>query len=150
MGWEIERKFIIERLPGDITRTKPVIINQGYLILCKNGPELRIRSAGKRYYLTIKGEGSLKRKEIETEITKAPFNSLWPHTIGKRIEKQRYSIIYGSQKVIIDEFANKHTGLIIAEIEFSSEKQALEFDPPPWFGKEVTHNPKYRNRNMAC
>jgi len=78
MGWEIERKFLIERLPGDITRTKPVNISQGYLILCKNGPELRIRSMGKKYYLTIKGEGSLKRKEIETEITKAPFNNLWP------------------------------------------------------------------------
>jgi len=68
MGWEIERKFLIERLPGDITRTKPVNISQGYLILCKNGPELRIRSMGKKYYLTIKGEGSLKRKEIETEM----------------------------------------------------------------------------------
>jgi CYTH domain-containing protein len=77
MGWEIERKFLIGRLPGDITRTKPVNISQGYLILCENGPELRIRSMGKRYYLTIKGEGSLKRKEIETEITKAPFNSLY-------------------------------------------------------------------------
>ncbi|MCH7657693.1 MAG: CYTH domain-containing protein [Bacteroidetes bacterium] len=150
MGWEIERKFLIERLPGDITRTKPVSIIQGYLILCRNGPELRIRSIEKRYYLTIKGEGSLRRKEIETEITKAPFKSLWPHTVGKRIEKRRYSINYGSQEIIIDEFAGKYTGLMIAEIEFPNEKQALEFDPPPWFGKEITHNSKYRNRNMAC
>ena len=150
MGWEIERKFLIERLPGDITRTKPVNISQGYLILCKNGPELRIRSMGELYYLTIKGEGSLKRKEIETKITKEPFNSLWPHTEGKRIEKQRYSINYGSRKIFIDEFAGKYAGLMIAEIEFPNEKQAIEFDPPPWFGKEITHNPKYRNRNMAC
>jgi len=150
MGWEIERKFLIGRLPGDITRTKPVNISQGYLILCENGPELRIRSMGKRYYLTIKGEGSLKRKEIETEITKAPFNNLWPHTEGKRIEKQRYSINYGSFKIFIDEFAGKYAGLMIAEIEFPNEKQAIEFDPPPWFGKEITHNSKYRNRNMAC
>ena len=150
MGWEIERKFLIERLPGDITRTKPVNINQGYLILCENGPELRIRSMGKRYYLTIKEEGSLIRKEIETEITKAPFNSLWQHTEGKRIEKRRYSINYGSRKIIIDEFAGKNAGLMMAEIEFPNEKQALEFDPPPWFGKEITHNSKYRNRNMAC
>jgi len=150
MGWEIERKFLIERLPGNITRTKPVNISQGYLILCKNGPELRIRSMGKKHYLTIKGEGSLKRKEIETEITKGPFNNLWPHTVGKRIEKQRYSINYGSRKIFIDEFAGKYTGLMIAEIEFSNEKQAIEFEPPPWFGKEITHNHKYRNRNMAC
>ena len=124
MGWEIERKFLIGRLPGDITRTKPVIISQGYLILCENGPELRIRSIGKRYYLTIKGEGSLKRK--------------------------RYSINYGSFRIFIDEFAGKYAGLMIAEIEFPNEKQAIEFDPPPWFGKEITHNPKFRSRNMAC
>lgn len=150
MGWEIERKFLVGKLPGNITRSKPVNICQGYLIVCKNGPELRIRSEAEKYYLTIKDEGEQKRKEIEAEITKSFFFNFWKHTEGKRIEKQRYSINYGEHKIMIDEYTGKYAGLKIAEIEFSNESQAIDFDPPSWLGKEITHNQKYKNRNMAC
>jgi CYTH domain-containing protein len=34
-------------------------------------------------------------------------------------------------------------------VEFSSESQAGEFTPPPWFGREVTRDPRYTNAELA-
>ena len=38
--------------------------------------------------------------------------------------------------------------LIMAEVEFPDEESARFFDPPSWFGEEVTNNPAYHNSNM--
>ena len=39
--------------------------------------------------------------------------------------------------------------LKIVEVEFESEKEANNFKPPKWFGKEVTYNLEYKNKNLA-
>ena len=38
---------------------------------------------------------------------------------------------------------------MIVEIEFSDIKNAKSFDIPNWFGKEVTENNAYKNKNLA-
>jgi CYTH domain-containing protein len=37
----------------------------------------------------------------------------------------------------------------VAEVEFESEAAADEFEPPDWFGPEVTDDPRYANRALA-
>ena len=70
---EIERKFLVDGFPTGLELMSDVYIEQGYLSFA---PEVRIRKAvvldtnAEEYYLTIKGEGDLARREIETEITR--------------------------------------------------------------------------------
>ena len=45
-----------------------------------------------------------------------------------------------------DVFHDKNEGLVIAEIELSSEDEI--FDKPEWLGEEVTGKPEYSNSNL--
>jgi adenylate cyclase len=47
----------------------------------------------------------------------------------------------------VDEFLGENAGLIVAEIELSSEDQP--FARPPWLGAEVTGDARYVNANLA-
>jgi CYTH domain-containing protein len=49
----------------------------------------------------------------------------------------------------VDEFEARHTGLIIAEVEFASVEEANAWSVPPFFGREVTNSPQYSNHQLA-
>ena len=36
-----------------------------------------------------------------------------------------------------------------AEVEFDSEQEAADFQPPEWFDEDVTLNRKYHNSNLS-
>jgi CYTH domain-containing protein len=46
----------------------------------------------------------------------------------------------------VDVFHEKNEGLIIAEVELSSEEEI--FEKPEWIGTEVTGIPEYYNCNL--
>ncbi len=62
------------------------------------------------------------------------------------IDKTRYIIPHGNHNFEVDVFHGKHEGLIVAEIELSSEKEY--FEKPEWLGKDVTGDPSYYNSNL--
>jgi CYTH domain-containing protein len=37
----------------------------------------------------------------------------------------------------------------VAEVEFASEAQARDFEPPDWIGAEVTGDERYLNETLA-
>ena len=41
------------------------------------------------------------------------------------------------------------SGLLVAEVEFDSPAAAAGFDPPEWLGREVTDDPRYKNKRLA-
>ena len=47
----------------------------------------------------------------------------------------------------IDDFEDRK--LVLVEVEFTSEQQARAFVAPWWFGRDVTDDPAYKNRNLA-
>ena len=49
----------------------------------------------------------------------------------------------------LDIFGGALAPLILAEVEFSSEEDAMAFLPPDWFVKEVTSDPAYQNSNLS-
>jgi adenylate cyclase len=51
--------------------------------------------------------------------------------------------------VELDVFHDALAGLIVAEVEFDSERALSEFQPPPWFGREVTDDVAYTNAALA-
>jgi CYTH domain-containing protein len=145
---EIERKFLLDVLPAAIEDIHPVRIEQGYLAIDQDGKEVRLRQIGNRYYLTVKSEGKLSRQELETEITKEQFDILWPGTAGKRLVKDRYLFEEQGNTIEIDVYHGELEGLKVAEVEFSAEKEAHDFQPFSWMGKEVTDDLRYKNKHL--
>jgi adenylate cyclase len=62
---EIERKFLVEKIP-DLTNAQAIHIEQGYLSF---SPEVRIRKRDEIFYLTVKSDGDIAREEYEIEIS---------------------------------------------------------------------------------
>lgn len=150
MAKEIERKFLIHHFPPSVTKEcQPVDIRQGYITDDPSGQQVRIRSKGDKYFLTVKGRGDLEREEVEVELSEKQFSTLWPLTEGKRLRKQRYEIPYSEHTIELDIFEGKLAGLKMAEVEFTSARESAELRLPDWFGKELTYDYRYTNSQLA-
>jgi CYTH domain-containing protein len=149
-GVEIERKFLVSAMPADIESHPSDDIEQGYIAVGEAGPEVRIRRYGGRHFLTIKSGGGEVRLEEEIEIDRRRFRALWPLTDGRRIRKRRYRIpTEGGLQIELDVYRGGLAGLVTAELEFESPSAAAAFAPPAWFGRDVTDDPRYKNRRLA-
>lgn len=146
MAKEIERKFLIK---GEAWRAlaEGTMYRQGYLNSAKERT-VRVRTVGDKAFLTIKGiTVGATRAEYEYEIPFADCNALLDDLAEKPlIEKKRYKIKQGEFTWEIDEFFGDNQGLIVAEIELTSEDQ--QFGKPDWIGEEVTGDPRYFNSNL--
>jgi adenylate cyclase len=144
---EIERKFVVRRLPQEVGDQPGVSIRQGYLSV--KPAEVRIRSQDEaRHELTVKSTGGLTRTEVTVPVTGEQFDELWPLVEGE-IEKTRHTLPHDGRTVEVDVYGGKLQGLLVAEVEFPSEDEAASFVPPSWFGAEVTSDPRYRNSALA-
>ena len=149
MPFEIERKFLVRKLPDDLTSYPSAEISQGYLVSLDDGLQVRLRKSGERHSLTYKrGIGNV-REEREVELTAEQFVALWPATEGKRLVKTRHEIPGGDRIVEIDVYHGRHEGLVVAEVEFDTEEAAKDFRPPAWLGDDVTGDPRYSNQLLA-
>ena len=150
MNLEIERKFLVDSssLPVDLNKFKNFLISQGYLA-ADAGSEIRIRKKGRACFLTVKQGAGLQRKEKEIRLKRQNFDKLWPLTEGRRIEKRRYEIPCGDLCIELDVYLGRLQGLVTAEVEFSSMDEGRGFQPPKWFGPEVTEAEEYKNKNLA-
>ena len=146
---EIERKFFVAKLPPDIENYPQQAIEQGYLLITEKDAEVRLRRAGDSFILAVKGGGDMVRSEGEIEIDASLFGELSPATLGRRLKKVRYRIPYGDLTIEVDIYGGKLEGLILAEVEFSSVEESSRFVPPPWFGREVTADKRYKARELV-
>ena len=64
----------------------------------------------------------------------------------KTLTKYRYNIPVGNHVWEVDVFQGKLEGLIIAEIELSSEDEIFEL--PDWVIEDVSHNPSFYNSRL--
>jgi CYTH domain-containing protein len=143
---EIERKFLVSELLADLSAYPARRLEQGYL---STDPVLRVRRSGDAYYLTYKGPGLLAREEQEFPLTEAAYRHLLAKADGLIITKDRYRIPCGAYTIELDIFAPPLSPLALAEVEFPSEEEALAFQPPEWFGQEVTYDPAYTNARLS-
>ena len=143
---EIERKFLILRLPEHLDDYPKQRIEQAYLSV---DPVVRIRRLDDAYILTCKGEGLLTREEREMPLSAAAYRRLLPKAEGTVIEKDRYRIPCGPYTIELDVFGGALAPLVLAEVEFPTEGEAAAFQPPDWFGTEVTYDPAYTNARLS-
>ena len=147
MKTEIERKFLVLNSSyKDLGNYKYCI--QGY-IKSINEPLVRIRTIGNKSYLTMKSDvNGITRLEYEYEIPIQDAKDLLELYCQESIvEKNRYIISYKSTTWEVDEFLGGNKGLVVAEVELTSEDQ--EYDSPEWIGEEVSTDKKYYNYNLA-
>ena len=146
---EIERKFLIKRLPMQILRSRHFQIAQGYLANEPGGRHVRLRKKAKAASLTFKVDRGSSREEREIRLSAKQFAILWPATAGRRLRKTRYEIPWKNLIIEIDIYRGRNHGLIVAEVEFPSRASCLKFKPPRWFGREVTGEKRYSNVRLA-
>jgi CYTH domain-containing protein len=146
---ERERKFLVEAVPDDLVTTATVQLRQGYLA-ADRGRSVRVRDAGSRgCTLTVKAGHGVERTELEWPITRQEFEAAWPHTGLQRIAKTRHMIPFGEHLIELDVFDGALDGLVVAEVEFDSMSASDDFEPPAWFGREVTDDGRYTNASLA-
>jgi CYTH domain-containing protein len=144
---EIERKFLINKLPANLKDYTFKEIEQAYL---STEPVVRIRKSNDKYTLTYKSKGFLSREEYNMPLTKESYYHLKEKADGNVISKKRYLIPLGSNLTIeLDIFEPPFDSLVIAEVEFDSEDNALNFVAPDWFGEDVTYSHKYQNSYLS-
>jgi len=147
MALEIERKFLVAGEYKSLATSHSRIV-QGY-ICSQQGRTVRVRLRGEKGYLTIKGpsmRGGLSRYEFEKEITLDEALSLLRLCEPGIIDKVRWLVPAGKHTYEVDEFAGDNAGLVVAEIELSSEDEP--FERAPFLGKEVTGDRRYYNSSL--
>ena len=142
---EIERKFLVKELPN-LDGVRCVEVKQGYFSV---NPERRVRKMGDKYYITEKGEGDMVREEKEWEIDEKTAMELFEKSKTYIIEKTRYYLPYEKYTIELDIYKGRNEGLIVAEVEFEREKDAIDFTPPCWFFKDITKDKSYKNMVLA-
>lgn len=143
---EIERKFRVKRLPENLEQYPKKHIRQGYL---STKPVVRVRQEGEAYYLTYKGAGLLAREEYNLPLTEEAGLHLLSKADGLVIVKDRYYIPLGERTIELDIFAPPLAPLVVAEVEFPTEAEAMAFQPPDWFGEDVTYDPACKNSALS-
>jgi adenylate cyclase len=146
---EIERKFLVKQLPDRLKHRRHYQIAQGYLASEPGGRHVRLRKKGKTSSLTFKVGRGAHREEREIKLSPKQFAALWPATAGRRLRKVRYDIPWRNLLIEIDVYRGKHSGLVVAEVEFPNLASCREFKPPRWFGREVTGQKRYSNVRLA-
>jgi adenylate cyclase len=147
---EIERKWLVDDPPHDLTQHPSQQIDQGYLAIDRDGTEVRVRRSDGVTVMTIKQGGGRTRAEEEFAIPADRFERLWPLTANRRVQKRRYRIPGPDGLTFeLDDYGGDHQGLVVVETEFPDERSAESFSTPAWFGREVTDDPRYKNQNLA-
>lgn len=140
MAKEIERKFLIcdRSLVENLSNGEE--ITQGYL---SDNPDatVRIRIKGNCGFLTVKSRNhGATRGEWEYQIPVEDCRQMISECrINRLITKTRYRF----DRWEIDVFHGNLEGLIIAEIELSSESESITL--PSFIGREVTNDSRYYN-----
>lgn len=151
---EIEKKYLVKQLPEPLTAYPSFELEQCYL--CSN-PTLRIRKKDEDYIFTYKNrlnptvkDGKIcVSEEVELPLTKESYEHLKEKADGIVITKTRYHIPYRGYCIELDLFHGDYEGASLAEVEFASEEESMDFVPPEWFGIDVSGDYHYTNSYLA-
>ncbi len=144
MATEIERKFLIANDTWRENAQPGVYFSQGYMGDAKRA-SVRVRVEGKQANINIKSATlGISRTEYEYAIPLDEALDMLANLCEQPlVEKTRYKVLVGQHIWEVDVFEGENKGLIVAEVELSSEDQA--FEKPTWAGEEVSGEARYYN-----
>jgi adenylate cyclase len=144
MGIEIERKYLVASDRWREQADAGTAFRQGYLVGSEHA-SVRVRIEGDQANLNIKSATlGVYRQEYEYPIPLADAERMLDTLCEKPlIEKVRYHVRFEGYTWEVDVFEGDNEGLVVAEVELSSEDEQPPL--PPWAGEEVSHDPRYYN-----
>ncbi len=143
---ERERRFLVAELPDPLPPGSH--IEQAYLTT--GLVSVRVRRQGDVHTLTIKTGSGMRRTEIERSLDADEFAVLWAVATELRIVKTRHLVPVEDGSVAeLDIFDGALAGRRLVEVEFADDATAIAFEPPTWFGREVTDDGRYTNAALA-
>ena len=148
MAIEIERKFLVTGEGWHQLATQQTKFRQGYL--SSNGKAtVRVRSMDDaQAVLTIKGASrGFSRAEFEYPVPIEDARELMTIAEPNVVVKTRHLVPFAGLVWEVDVFGGHHEGLLIAEVELTSEDQ--QFAIPAWIGREVTDDDRYYNASLS-
>jgi adenylate cyclase len=147
VGTEIERKFLVRRLP-DLGGLEGDPMVQGYLRADAEG-SVRLRITGKGAWLTVKGPTRDNiRLEFEYPVPAEDAREMLDAlSVGRPVEKVRYRIGYQGCTWELDVFSGANEGLVLAEVEL--ERADAEPPLPDWVAREVSSDARFYNASLA-
>jgi CYTH domain-containing protein len=152
---ERERRFLVKMLPPEIDLERDYLrIHDRYLL----GTRLRLREITdptgrviKQKFAqkeTISGYSNSHTHITNLYLTQQEYNLL--STLGGlEISKCRYKYSCSEYIAGIDVFEGVLKGLILAEVEFTSDEEMEQFQPPSFFTIEVTNEPFFSGGNLV-
>ncbi|MCR4901556.1 MAG: CYTH domain-containing protein [Butyrivibrio sp.] len=165
---EIERKYLIKKLPQNLQQFSFHEIEQGYL---NRFPTVRVRKEDDEYYMTYKGAGVMAKEEYNLALNAESYIHMKEKCDGNIITKRRYLIPINEDaftieeiekdtelrkdlenktiKIELDIFEGIFKGLVVAEVEFPSEYAANVYHPAEWFKEDVTEDRRFSNANLS-
>jgi CYTH domain-containing protein len=148
MAVEIERKFLIDIAKWDNSgKGVKHFYRQGYILATPDNT-IRVRVTDEGGFITIKGTTvGASRLEYEYTIPRSDANELLEQFCSSDVSKYRYTVLFADKAWEVDEFLGDNEGLVIAELELSSEEE--EFEMPDWITEEVTGIEKYYNSSLS-
>ena len=135
MSQEIERKFLVTGEYKSRAYEQSRIV-QGYISSAR-GRTVRVRIRNGKGYLTIKGASDA------SGLSRYEWMKLCEPGV---IDKTRYLVRSGRHTFEVDEFYGENEGLVVAEVELTSEDEA--FEKPDFIGREVTGDVRYYNSQL--
>lgn len=146
MGLEIERKFLVKGTDYRKLASSARVIKQGYLSTDPKAT-VRVRIADTSAFITVKGlTTGATRGEWEYAIPLADAEEML-QLCTSVLCKTRYLVPAPPYVWEVDEFGGKLSGLVVAEIELTSEQAT--FALPAFIGREVTGDPRYYNSSLS-
>lgn len=148
MGKELEYKYLVINNSFLEKATDKIEIKQGYLTR-HTGRSVRIRIAGEKAFITIKGpeiEG-IGRDEFEYQIPLTDGEAMLNLCQPPIIVKTRYIVPFENETWEVDVFHHNLSGLMLAELEVQSYDHT--FNLPDFVGKNVTNDARFKNTNLS-
>ena len=154
MPREIERRFILSHLPPGFVLHPSYYTQQAYVLIdeaaqIEERVRYRLTPDDNATYQRCRKQGSGRScDETEAPISAMEFAQGLVNRIGNQIIKRVFYELYDLRWIEFHIFMS-HRPLMMIEVEFKSEEDAAAFQPPDWFGPEVTNDRRYNNASIA-
>ena len=138
---EREKTFLAKYIPQDVFTCESKDIIDIYIPKNQTHPHLRVRKSGDEYEITkkvqVEKDDASTQKEFTIPVTKEEYDAL-SGLPGKQVEKRRYYYLHNGKTIEFDIFLNDLSGLVLIDVEFSSEEEKAQFIMPDFCLVDIT------------
>ncbi len=143
---EIERKFLVKKMPIDIQKRAPRKYERYYLEVSSDFED-RIQKVDEKYYREKKKMISeLERTKEKEEITQEEFEHL-KIDCEEGIVREGYEVS-SNPNITIKVYKGRFEPLIRAEVEFKTAEEAESFKSLDWMSREITNSALGRDSKL--